>query len=128
MSDEPAKPAQPAPQPAPQPAATPPAPAATPQGEFHFLVVPDTGDIEEPRWETAASLADLLSRLHEALVECKLGWCYVIVNGKRCLLSRPRQFFELKMPDGNIVRVEPKGEAVFAQDGRYAALVPPTQD
>jgi len=115
----------------PTPPAPPPAapPGAPPQdAEFHFLVVPDSGTDEEPRWETASTREDMLSRMHEVLTECRAGWCYIIVGGKRCLLSKPRQFFELKMPDGSVVRVEPKGEAVFAQDGRYAALVPPAQD
>jgi len=103
---------------------TPPPPA---DGKFHFLVVPEKGEDQTPKWETSSTLEDMLSRLHTTLVTCEVGWVYVIIDGKRALLSAPRQVFDLQLPDKNVVRVEPKDQATFLQDGRFVALVSPTQ-
>lgn len=102
-------------------------PASPSDGKFHFLIVPDSGEDQVPKWETSSDAASLLSRLHEALMEYEAGWVYLIIDGKRALLSMPKQVFDLQMPDGSIVKVESKAKATFPQDGRFVTLVLPAQ-
>jgi len=111
------------------PAPAPPEPLAPPKGvgKYHFLVVGDEIDDHGPQWFTANSLKEMLPELHEALTRCRAGWCYVIVDGQRWVLSSPKQFFELQKPDGKVVRVEPGAKASFSQDGRFTALVESTR-
>ena len=116
----------PAPAPAQPPPPTPPAPSDTSKGKFHFLIVSSETDDQGPKWTTADDMSAFVDQLYQALIEAKAGWCYVIVDGERWVLSSPSQFFQLQKPDGNIVRVEPDAQVGFSQDGMFAALVSPT--
>ena len=90
--------------------------------DFSCVIVSEEGGA--PVALEAPTLDGLLAQLYPALVQAKSGWCYVNVKGQRVQISSPSQIFQLKLPDGTLVKIEDPAKGAFDANNRFSTLQP----
>jgi hypothetical protein len=83
------------------------------------VIVPDGGS---PESIDAVTLEGLMTAMYPKLVTAKAGWCYVYVKGQKAQISHATQFFQLKLPDGSMARMEDPLKGVFDANNRFNTL------
>jgi len=92
----------------------------------HLIVV---GEMDStPACHSSEDLEGLLKKAYAELVKARTGWAYLIIDGKRCVVSSASQVFHVRMPDGTVRMLSDPAGPVFTEDGRFCALVEPPND
>ena len=90
--------------------------------KYHFCLVDSEGGA--PSWISSDDLEGLCKSAYERLSASKEGWAYFIIDGKRCLVSQPRQVFLVQLPDGSTKTLSSAEGPVYNNDGKFISLRP----
>ena len=89
---------------------------------FHFLLFPDNED-SSPKVLSSNDLDQLRKAAFEEMSQAKCGWAYFIIDGERCLVSKPLQIIKVRKPDGSFIELPCDVQPVFPNDGRFDMLL-----